>query len=192
MAYPNFQNDFTLETDASGSGLGAILSQAQEDGRLHSVAYASRALSPQEKRYAITELEMLAVVWAMSHFCHYLCGHDVTVITDHSAVKAFLSNPGGSGKHARWWTKVCGAGIKIVNIVYRTGKEDTNADTLSRQPYLPSPACGTVEDDIQVLSVTSCKDGIDIDIYGIFQEGMTPLKLICRSLWLAPVKELMS
>ena len=42
-------------------GLGAILSQFQEDKRLHPVAYASRALSDQEKRYTNTELETLAV-----------------------------------------------------------------------------------------------------------------------------------
>lgn len=82
-----------LGTDASASGLGAVLSQEQEDGRLHPVAYASRALSPQEKRYAITELETLAVVWALSHFNAYLYGHDVVVYTDHSAVKAVLETP---------------------------------------------------------------------------------------------------
>ena len=54
----------------------------------------------------ITELETLAVVWAMSHFRHYLYGHNVVVFTDHSAVKAVLTNPGSNGKHARWWTKV--------------------------------------------------------------------------------------
>ena len=88
LAYPNFSKDFCLETDASVKGLGAIQSQAGEDERRHPVAYASRALSEPEKRYAITEMETLAVVWAMSHFRHYLYGHNVTVFTDHSAVKA--------------------------------------------------------------------------------------------------------
>lgn len=72
LAYPNFENDLTLEMDASGNGLGAILSQTQEDGRLHPVAYTSRPLSLQKKKYAITELETLAEAWAMSHFHHYL------------------------------------------------------------------------------------------------------------------------
>ena len=79
LMYPNFDQDFTLETDASAMGLGAVLSQRAEDGKVHPVAYASRSLSPQEKRYAITELEMLAVVWAVSHFHAYLYGHDVHV-----------------------------------------------------------------------------------------------------------------
>ena len=51
LAYPSFEKDFTLETDASVLGLGAVLSQRQEDGRLHPVAYASRALNPSEKNY---------------------------------------------------------------------------------------------------------------------------------------------
>lgn len=47
---------FTLESDASVKGLGAVLLQVQDDGHLHPVAYASHVLSPQEKWYAITKL----------------------------------------------------------------------------------------------------------------------------------------
>ena len=112
LIYPDFSEDFVLETDASALGLGAVLSQPARDGRLHPVAYASRSLSPQEKRYAITELETLAVVWAVSHFHAYLYGHDVQVFTDHSAVKAVLETPNPSGKHARWWSRTFGSGIK--------------------------------------------------------------------------------
>ena len=91
LAYPCFGGGFTLETDASIRGLGAILSQKQPDKRLHPVAYASRALNPTEKNYSVTELETLAVVWAITHFHSYLYGGDVTVITGHSAVKQVLS-----------------------------------------------------------------------------------------------------
>ena len=48
LAYPSFDKDFTLETDASVQGLGTVLSQKQEDSRLHPTAYASRALNPAE------------------------------------------------------------------------------------------------------------------------------------------------
>ena len=48
-------------------GLGAVLSQLQDDSSLHPVAYASRSVSGAEKQYAITELETLAVVWAVMH-----------------------------------------------------------------------------------------------------------------------------
>ena len=62
LAYPDFKKDFVLETNASKLGLGAILSQRQEDNRLHPVAYASQSVSASEANYAITNLETLAVV----------------------------------------------------------------------------------------------------------------------------------
>ena len=67
LAYPSFIRPFVLETDACLEGLGAVLSQLQDDGHVHPIAYASRALAPSEKNYGITELETLAVVWALSH-----------------------------------------------------------------------------------------------------------------------------
>ena len=106
LAYPNFKRGFVLETDASVKGLGAVLSQGQEDQRLYPVAYASRALSAAEKNYSITKLETLAVVWTISHFRAYLYSHEVKVLTDHTAVKTILGAPNLSGKHARWWLKV--------------------------------------------------------------------------------------
>ena len=56
-----------LETDASGVGQGAILSQGQEDGKYHPVAYASRSLLPSERNYPISELETLVIVWAVKY-----------------------------------------------------------------------------------------------------------------------------
>ena len=95
-------------------GLGAVLSQLQSNGEIHPVAYASRALSATEKRYAITELETLAVVWAVTHFPAYLYGNDVTIYTDHSAVKAVMETPNPSSKHARWRSKVYDSGVRSI------------------------------------------------------------------------------
>lgn len=138
LAYPNFSLDFVLETDACVKGLGAVLSQCQDDDILHPVAFASRSLSLAERNYSVTDLETLAVVWAMQHFRAYLYGHKVTVITDHSAVKSVLEAPGRSGKHAHWWLKVFGSGVKDVQITYRPGRENDRADALSRNP---GPSC---------------------------------------------------
>ena len=154
LAYPTFDKDFVLETDASVQGLGAILSQTQNDKKLHPVAFASRALNPQERNYSVTELETLAVVWAITHFRHYLYGNVVTVYTDHTAVKAILETANPTGKHARWWTRVYGAGVKEVRIVHRAGKENTNADALSRSPYAPAPEEGIAEGEVQVAALS--------------------------------------
>ena len=160
LVYPSFTEPFILETDASIQGLGAVLSQKQLDGRHHPIAFASRALSPTERNYSITELETLAVVWALSHFRFYLYGNSVKVLTDHSAVKAVLMSPNPSGKHARWWTRVFGSGIKEVNIVYRSGKENVVADALSRSPE--APARETDVFDLHVASVKSTVEQGDI------------------------------
>ena len=161
LAYPSFDHDFILETDASIQGLGAVLSQKQCDGSTHPVAYASRALSSSEKRYGITELETLAVVWAVSHFHYYLYGHNVSIYTDHTAVQAILGKPNSSGKHARWWSKVFGSGIKDVRITYRAGRENANVDALSRSPQLAAPG-DEAEDLTQVAVVHNRADGQDI------------------------------
>ena len=155
LAFPAFDRDFTVETDASISGIGAVLSLRQEDGKLHPVAYASHSLSSAERNYSVTELETLAVVWALTRFHHYLYGQSVTVITDHAAVGAILETPNPSCKHARWWTKVYSSGLKDVKIVYRVGRLNSIADALSRSPQEEAPVEGVAEQELQVSSVQS-------------------------------------
>ena len=144
-----------LETDASIKGLGAVLSQRQDDNRLHPIAYASRALNNAEKNYGITELETLAVVWSITHFHPYLYGHSVTILTEYSAVKSVLGAPTLSRKHARWWTRVYGRGIKEIELQFRSGRENVVADSLSRCPTGQPPAKGEAEDEFQVAQIDS-------------------------------------
>ena len=155
LAYPRFSEEFVLETDALGLGLGAVLSQKQEDGKSHPIAYASRALNPAEKNCSVTDLETLAVVWSITHFHSYLYGGTMTVITDHSAVKSVLEASNPTGRHARWWTRVYGRGIKSLTIVYRAGRENASADALSRNPLGSPPAQGIGQGETQVSAVTA-------------------------------------
>ena len=62
MIYPNFTKKFYLYTDISDSGLEAVLSQKDKDGREQVVTYASVTLKPNEQKYRVTEKEALAVV----------------------------------------------------------------------------------------------------------------------------------
>ena len=77
----------------------------------------------------------------------------MTVITDNSAVKPVLEAPNPTGKHARWWTRVYGRGIKSVNIIYRAGRENKSADALSRSPISPAPSHGIGQDEAQVAAL---------------------------------------
>lgn len=61
------------------------------------------------------KLETVTVAWVISHFHTYLYGQQVTVLVDYATVKPILEFPNPSGKHARWWTKVFGFGIKQAN-----------------------------------------------------------------------------
>ena len=95
--YPRFDVDFFLDTDASGTGLGAVLSQRQSDNTIRPIAFASHTIQPHERNYGISELEGLGVVWSIKHFRHYLYGHHCTDI-----LKSLLHTPHPSGKLARW------------------------------------------------------------------------------------------
>jgi hypothetical protein len=145
LSFPDFIRDFVLETDASGDGLGAILSQEQEDGSTKPIAYVSRTLQHHERNYGITELEALAVVWAVKHFRQYLYGHKCHVYTDHEALRLLLNTPHPSGKLARW-----GLTLQEFYLVihYHPGKKNLKADALSHNPILQE---APDEDDGDVL-----------------------------------------
>jgi hypothetical protein len=141
LSYPDFDRKFYVETDASGSGLGAVLEQQQEDGELHPVAYACRSLTPLKKRYGVSELEALGVVWALERFRAYLLGHKTVVYTDHAALRSLLNTPNPSGKLGRW-----GMALQEISpeIRYRPGCKNGNADALFRAPLEPVASVVTV------------------------------------------------
>ena len=72
LAHPRFDKQFTIATDASISGLGAVLTQRTDDDKEVVIQYISRALRKHEAKYHIYELEVLAMVWAIGVFHQYL------------------------------------------------------------------------------------------------------------------------
>ena len=70
LAFPDFDKPFLLETDASGKGLGAVLSQKQADGWYHPIAYASHVMNETEQRYHSNKQEFLALKWAVTEQFH--------------------------------------------------------------------------------------------------------------------------
>ena len=94
LAFADLEKPFLLETDASGLGLGTMLQQVQDDGRLHPVAYTSRALKKGEKYYHSSKLEFLALKWAVTEqFKEYLYYRPFTVRTDNNPLTYILTTP---------------------------------------------------------------------------------------------------
>src|SRR6266511_941893 len=103
LSYPDYEKEFILITDASGRGLGAVLSQLNDEGKEIVIAYASRSLVQAEKNYPITDQECLAIMWAIEHFHKYLIGKKFMIITDHSALKTLkTAKIPTKGRRTKW------------------------------------------------------------------------------------------
>ena len=154
LAYPRFGPDcyFILETDASTVGLGAVVSQAQPDGDIHPITYASRSVDKHEKNYGISELETLGLVWAVRYFRHYLLGHPCIVYTDHAACLSILNTSRPSGKLARWALTIQEMDLTIK---HKSGKANASADALSRNPVSDEvePLVCVVQSSNQVIQL---------------------------------------
>ena len=130
LAYPDPTVEFILDTDASAYGIGAVISQVQDDVE-KVIAYGSRTLTKEERRYCVTRRELLAVVYFVKHFRHYLYGHTFTVRTDHGALRWLINFKDPQGQVARWLEVL---GTYDFRIEHRAGIKHNNADALSRKP----------------------------------------------------------
>ncbi len=101
LAFPDYTLPFTLCTDTSALGIGAVLMQTEEGECPHAIAYASLVLTSAKSTCSVTHLEALAVVWALKHFRDIIFGYPVTVYTDHIAVTQLFQGKNLTGRLAR-------------------------------------------------------------------------------------------
>ena len=122
---------FELHTDWAKTSLGAVLSQRDDDKNEYVIAYASCSNNRPKSNFSSYEGEALAVVWAVTHFRHYLYGNPLTLVTDHQPLEWLLISNKLTGSHARWALILQEYDFKIV---HRPGLKHANADVCSRHP----------------------------------------------------------
>ncbi|XP_036139609.1 uncharacterized protein LOC118644672 [Monomorium pharaonis] len=122
---------FGIFVDASKYGLGARLYQYtdEEPEKKFTIAYASRSLKGAELNYTVTEVECLALVWALKKWHTTLLGRKIRVHTDHRALKFVTSCANDSNRIARWIAFLNEFDLEICHV---PGKQNVIADTLSR------------------------------------------------------------
>lgn len=130
LAYFDQTKRIEIFTDASATGIGAALVQ---DGK--PVAYASRALTDTEARYAVIEKEMLAIVFALEKWHQFTYGQEVTILSDHKPLETIVKKALEKAPR-RLQSLLLRAMAYNITVQYVKGKDNLLADPLSRS-YLP-------------------------------------------------------
>ena len=132
LAYADFSKSFIVEVDASHHGLGAVISQ-EHNGSVRPIAYASRSLRKTERNmenYSSMKLELVALKWAVTEkFRDYLLGQKCIVYTDNNPLSHLQTAKLGAWEQ-QWASQLA---MFDLDIRYKPGKSNGNADALSRQ-----------------------------------------------------------
>lgn len=161
LTQPDFTKKFTVQCDASNTGLGGILTQVI-DGDERVIAYASRSLSRTERNYTTLEKELLAVLFCIDKFKQYIEGVKFNVITDNYSLLWLnnLKNP--SGKLVRWAVKLRQHNF---DLFHRKGDLNVVADAISRIPYDDKEVPETTEQMKKELAALYDLDVDRIDVW---------------------------
>lgn len=187
LAHFDVEADETLVTcDASAAALGACLSQ-KVGGVERPIAFASRVLSPAERKYSASEREALACLWACERWHFYLYGRRFTLITDHQALKTLLTT-GGSGHRPlrlhRWSDRLF---QYTFDVQFRPGRDNRVADCLSRSfddvENAQPAAAKEVAENATVISVddfsgADTDDGVIATIFGSIGTAVVSLPAV--------------
>ena len=137
---PDFSKVLILQTDASEVGVGAVLSQLDDNDQDHPIRYFSRKLLPREQKYATVEKECLAVKLGIQHFAVYLMGKPFRIQTAHPALQWLNNFKEKNSRLTRWSLALQPF---TFTIEHKKGKDNANEDTLSRMPgYMFQPLEG--------------------------------------------------
>ena len=151
-----------VKCDASHSVLGAGLEQKIEKDVWVPIAFASRFLNDQEKKYSTNELELLAIVWSCEHFRTYLLGNHFVILTDHKAIISALKTNRGNKTHqsrlTRWVDRLLPFDFDIFHI---SGGKLGIVDYLSRCPTFEAPRPSNFDEQYVVKCISRFFDACD-------------------------------
>ena len=128
QCHPDYDRPFIADCDASDVGMGAILSQVDDDGLERSVTVNSRKFTTAEGKWHIREEEALAIIWALDNFRPFILGTKFLVRTDHSSLEWLLKAK--TGRLGRWALKLAEYGA--FTIQHRAGSTHSNVDAFTR------------------------------------------------------------
>ena len=128
LKLPEFSKPFVLQCDASSKAIGGVLMQ-REGKTLHPIHYVSRTLTDCEKKYSISEMECLAIVWSVTKLDRYLRMTQFILQTDHKPLKFLKKQNSANGRLCRW--VLCLAEYDFV-VEHIQGSKNNIADGLSR------------------------------------------------------------
>ena len=132
------EKELVLATDASDYGVGAVLSHKMKNGTERPIGYVSRSLQEAEKKYSTLEKKTLAIIFGVKKFHPFLYGHRFIIKTDHKPLEGLLNTKkrnsfSSSATHSAMGTYL------VIEISYKAGQTNGNADGLSRLPLPVMP-----------------------------------------------------
>jgi len=156
------------------TAIGAVLSQYDNENRLHPVAYHSRSLNNAELNYPITDKELLAFKEAFSTWRHLLLGakFKFKVFTDHKNLIYTLGGKVGNQHQHRWQLFFQEYDFELI---YRQGNKNGKPDSLSRRPdYINDEVEEKPETilDSKNISVVPCLVGISTDLFSEIKNNL--------------------
>ena len=134
LAFPDFDKEFVVQTDASGIGIGGLLLQMNDEGRLRPICYAGRALNKHEKNASSAHLELLALVYCIIQFDVYLADKHFDVYTDCLALK-YIFKSSKTKLNKRMARLVLSIEGYDFTVHHKKGSVNRAADALSRAKY---------------------------------------------------------
>jgi len=140
LAFPNFNETFVVESDASSMGIGAVLAQGGKP-----IAFFSKALNPRHQTFSVYEREMLVILTAVKKWSVYLLGRQFKIKIDHESLKFLLDQTASTPAQHKWMLQMMPYDFKVV---YRKGTSNTVTDVLSRQPQATLHALLVISTDL--------------------------------------------